>query len=107
MGRYTDMLRKRLRNPLPPAAVASVERRVLKGQKDGNCNRTACQAPLRGRKQWRMKAVGFENLFHHYCDTCANLFNSYDRSQGKAPRCEVVPDRLRDEVEIVLAGEPS
>lgn len=39
----------------------------LKGQKGGNCNRTACQAP--GAYAWSM------NNHAYYCDDCARMLN--------------------------------
>ena len=80
MGRYTDMLRKRLRNPLPTQTVTAIteglaarEKAVLKGQFDGNCNRTACQAPLVrhgiGENWWNSSTQAY------YCTSCARLLN--------------------------------
>jgi hypothetical protein len=57
-----------------------------KGQKDGSCNRGACQLPLAGRQQWTMKDhVTGGKLY--YCADCAHKFNESDREFGEPLRC--------------------
>lgn len=61
-----------------------------KGEKDGLCNRTACQRPLAGHPQWYM--------IHHstkakvfYCQPCAFQFNDWDDRCGEPRRCTREP----------------
>jgi hypothetical protein len=58
-----------------------------KGKKDGNCNRTACQAPLKGGEQWYMRDYGTTNGRLYYCGRCARQFNDSDRQFKEPQRC--------------------
>lgn len=58
-----------------------------KGKRDGNCNRTACQAPLKGREQWYMRDYGTTNGRLYYCGRCARDFNASDRKFNEPQRC--------------------
>jgi hypothetical protein len=58
-----------------------------KGKRDGNCNRTACQAPLKGREQWYMRDYGTDNGRLYYCGRCAVDFNASDRRYNEPQRC--------------------
>ena len=63
-----------------------------KGEKDGSCNRTACQMPLKGQEQWFMSEhlTGGRQLF--YCAECARKFHEADRHFGNQLRCTRVED---------------
>lgn len=63
-----------------------------KGEKDGHCNRTACQAPLKGEPQWFMRSPFTDGSRLHYCEVCARDFNDWDRRSGDPIRCEQVED---------------
>ena len=64
-----------------------------KGQRDGSCNRTACQDNLAGFERWSMRNYmydeGVNRLF--YCRTCAVDFNRSDRYYGEPERCSIYP----------------
>lgn len=64
-----------------------------KGLKDGSCNRTACQLPLKGQRQWTMpthgQKGGTDGKFH-YCHECALKFHEADRDFGDPLRCTLV-----------------
>lgn len=49
-----------------------------KGQKDGSCNVTACQAPLAGTMQGWMVDYMVQNGRLYYCERCSRRFNEYD-----------------------------
>lgn len=50
---------------------------ALKGQFDGNCNRTACQASIQGRNYWNSSTRAY------YCGTCARDINYWsNRDEG-------------------------
>jgi hypothetical protein len=68
-----------------------------KGQKDGSCNRTACQAPLKGEPQYYMRADFNPNGRVYYCEVCADLFTASDRrfNPGEPPRCTLDRDTIR------------
>ncbi len=51
---------------------------MRKGKKDGNCNRAACQAPLKGRRQFWMTEMGKTNGRLYYCGRCEFEFSSWD-----------------------------
>lgn len=60
-----------------------------KGQRDGSCNRTACQLPLKGQEQWTMPSYGrggTDGLLY-YCAMCAAKFHDADREMGQPFRC--------------------
>ena len=57
-----------------------------KGQKDGSCNRTACQRPLKGHPQWTMRDHMTGGKLY-YCQSCAFKFNDYDDSIRVSRRC--------------------
>jgi len=64
-----------------------------KGQRDGSCNRSACQLPLAGHPQFTMPSYGrggTDGLLY-YCGICEKLFSDYDRSIGERLRCTPVP----------------
>ncbi|WCS27978.1 hypothetical protein LOK46_14475 [Methylobacterium sp. NMS14P] len=58
-----------------------------KGRKDGSCNRTACQAPLKGKRQWTMVDHSVVDGRLYYCARCAWDFNAWDREIGVTLRC--------------------
>jgi hypothetical protein len=60
-----------------------------KGEKDGSCNRTACQAPLKGERQYYMREDFNPNGRVYYCETCADMFGAADRrfNPGEPLRC--------------------
>lgn len=100
MGHYTDNLRKRLRNPLPPEVVAMIARQArsiatssdiaattpLKGQFDGNCNRTACQTLIAGANFWNTSTRAY------YCGQCARDINHWSRRDDNQIICLPVTD---------------
>ena len=49
-----------------------------KGKKDGSCNVTACQAPLKGTMQGYMKDHMITNGHLYYCERCCHRFNEWD-----------------------------
>jgi hypothetical protein len=57
-----------------------------KGHKDGSCNRSACQLPLAGARQWWMKDHMTGGRLY-YCDGCAHKFNQADREFRDPQRC--------------------
>lgn len=63
------------------------ELKADKGKRDGSCNRTACQAPLKGRPQWYMRESAIHEGRLYYCDACARDFNAWDRRSGDPKRC--------------------
>jgi hypothetical protein len=63
-----------------------------KGQKDGSCNRTACQLPLAGREQWAMRDFMVRDGKLYYCADCAMKFHEADRQFGEPLRCTLVTD---------------
>ena len=60
-----------------------------KGKKDGSCNRTACQAPLAGRRQYYMRDHMTTDGRLYYCEPCAIDFTHWDRidSPNQPYRC--------------------
>jgi hypothetical protein len=54
------------------------ENKPDKGQKDGSCNVTACQVPLKGRRQGWMVNHTVENGRYYYCASCCRKFNEWD-----------------------------
>lgn len=77
-----------------------------KGLKDGSCNRTACQAPLKGERQWTMDDFRGGKLY--YCHRCARDFNAWDRQIGVALRCTPVeppePARRTRDADLPATG---
>lgn len=75
-----------------------------KGQKDGSCNRTACQAPLAGRPQYYMRDYGTTDGRLYYCEPCAIDFTHWDRIDrpGQPFRCTF--DETTGERSLI--GEP-
>ncbi len=65
----------------------------LKGLKDGNCNRAACQRPLAGQPQSSMiDHETFTNGRLYYCEECTEQFNKSDREfAGGQYRCTWEP----------------
>lgn len=57
-----------------------------KGHKDGSCNVTACQAPLKGTMQGYMEGnfTGGPRLY--YCETHCLAFNDWDKRSGDPRR---------------------
>jgi len=91
MGRYSSTLMTRLRHPWPKTVRLRDGDKPDKGRLDGSCNRTACQTPLAGREQWRMKPE-YNPEQPHYCGTCARDFHNWDRRIGAPLRCEQVSE---------------
>ena len=61
-----------------------------KGQRDGSCNRTACQLPLKDQAQWTMPNYGRSGGTDgklYYCTACAEKFHEADREFGQPLRC--------------------
>lgn len=84
--------RKRVEASIPPRRASKYDWgrsdiEPLKGEKDGNCNRTACQRPLRGRKQWYMDGNFTGGPRVYYCDDCARDFTRWDMRSGDPIRC--------------------
>ena len=63
-----------------------------KGIRDGSCNRTACQRPLKGRTQYVMTTPYTAGEKLYYCADCADLFAYWDRIDrpNEPPRCALV-----------------
>lgn len=60
-----------------------------KGQPDGSCNRTACQAPLADEIEHQfMEGLCTGGPRLHYCTPCAREFDRWDRidQPGQPPR---------------------
>lgn len=58
-----------------------------KGKRDGSCNRTACQLPLAGNRQFFMKDhVTGGRLY--YCPSCERKFTEADRQFREPMRCQ-------------------
>lgn len=60
--------------------------RSNKGEKNGACNRAACQLPLLGAPQFWIKNHTTGGRLY-YCGKCANLFAEADRRFGEPLRC--------------------
>lgn len=64
-----------------------------KGLKDGSCNRSACQMPLKGRIQYSMDSYGStaDGKFY-YCADCEKQFTHWDKIDrpGQPLRCTLV-----------------
>lgn len=68
------------------ARVASANKHD-KGEENGSCNRTACQAPLADEPVHQFMARPFtsgQRLF--YCERCAFDFDQWDHRSGDAVR---------------------
>lgn len=71
---------------IDPVAARQVNRAYTgpempdKGMKDGSCNRTACQMPLKGKRQFWMKNLMVHEGRNYYCADCARLFDEQDAS---------------------------
>ena len=63
--------------------------RPKKGEKDGLCNRTACQRPLEGKRQYYMRDYGTTDGRLYYCEPCERDFSHWDRIDrpGEPLRC--------------------
>jgi len=59
-----------------------------KGEKNGSCNRTACQMPLAGKPQFWMKNHSTGGRLY-YCGPCEVEFSKWDRIDrpGEPMRC--------------------
>lgn len=70
-----------------------------KGMKDGSCNRTACQRPLKGRVQYYMTTPFTAGEKLYYCRDCADSFAHWDRIDrpGEPLRCTLDPDTVATE----------
>ena len=64
-----------------------------KGKKDGSCNRTACQRPLRGKRQYYMRDYMVQDGRLYYCEPCEREFTRWDRIDrpGEELRCTLDP----------------
>ena len=58
-----------------------------KGEKNGLCNRTACQRPLEGEVHWYMRGDFDPKARVYYCQSCAFQFNDWDDRCGEKRRC--------------------
>jgi hypothetical protein len=56
-----------------------------KGLSDGSCNRSACQLPLKGARQFIIRSMNA-----YYCESCAIMFNRDNLVRNEPPRCEEV-----------------
>jgi hypothetical protein len=65
-----------------------------KGLRDGSCNRTACQRPLKGQTQYSMRNHMVENGKFYYCEDCAASFTHWDHIDrpGEPVRCTLVTE---------------
>jgi hypothetical protein len=68
---------------------AAAEKAALKGKFDGNCNRTACQTPIRGLNWWNVGTRAY------YCQRCADLINEWPAQRGEALICFAVEEPVR------------
>lgn len=66
-----------------------------KGMKDGSCNRSACQAPLKGEPQFWMKNHRVTNGRLYYCANCERLFTKSDREFREPLRCTPDEDNVK------------
>lgn len=68
-----------------------------KGKKDGSCNRTACQMPLKGEPQFWMKDH-MTGGRQYYCRNCRRLFDEADHQFREPLRCTADEDneKLRE-----------
>jgi hypothetical protein len=60
-----------------------------KGKFDGNCNRTACQKPIKGNNWWNSSTRAY------YCEHCANgyqMINHWSRKDDGIVICTKVTD---------------
>ena len=80
------------RHPLPQgrhARISVTEDPPLtpgKGLFDGNCNRTACQEPIKGNNWWNIGTRAY------YCQRCAYLINEWPAQRGEALICFAVQE---------------
>jgi len=65
--------------------------KVGKGKKDGACNRTACQADLKGKPQFYMESAIHGRLY--YCEPCARMFDEVDRKYAPDRPARCIRDR--------------
>lgn len=66
-----------------------------KGQANGSCNRTACQAPLSHEPTHQfMDGIFTGGPRLHYCATCAADFDAWDRRSGDMIRISREPKSL-------------
>lgn len=70
--------------------------KINKGQRDGSCNRTACQRDLKGMAQYYMRGDLDKSKRVYYCGECAEMFSESDRRyQPNQPlRCTLDPETL-------------
>jgi hypothetical protein len=68
---------------------AAEEKAALKGRFDGNCNRTACQEPIKGRNWWN------DGTRAYYCTRCAHLINDWPRHRGEPLICRHVTEPVQ------------
>ncbi len=60
-----------------------------KGQADGSCNRSACQAPLKDEPVHQfMSGIFTGGPRLHYCAACAADFDAWDKQSGDAVRIQ-------------------
>jgi hypothetical protein len=63
-----------------------------KGQANGSCNRTACQAPLADEPAHQFMDGNFTGGIRlHYCEGCALEFDRWDHRSGDAIRIKREP----------------
>lgn len=97
-----DALTKRTRGPDPlEAAYERVMRQAGadasrnnpdKGEKDGSCNRTACQRPLADEFEHQFMSGNFTGGPRlYYCSRCARDFDEWDYRSGDAVRIQREP----------------
>ncbi len=64
-----------------------------KGEREGSCNRTACQVPLVGLPRWSMPNYSTGGRLY-YCQRCVDLFHESDRQFREPLRCSIVAEDL-------------
>ncbi len=106
MGAYTKMLNKRIRRPLPPDVVGKITealtRKSLKGDFDGNCNRSACQEPIKGNNWFNTSTR------RYYCQRCAGDINLFAlRAEGLQVCVAVTDPHDQPPFPLTLVGEPA
>lgn len=69
-----------------------------KGQKNGSCNRTACQMPLAGQPQFWMVNHMVHNGRYYYCGKCERAFSKWDHIDRPGEPLRCTPDEDNDKL---------
>lgn len=76
----------------PPIPKPGVTNNPDKGQKDGSCNRTACQRPLKDELEHQfMDGIFTGGPRLYYCAGCAREFDRWDFRSGDRVRIKREP----------------